>query len=173
MLAAVDRIRLDRMPSSLPRPTMTQTLTDIALPFGGAPASNLVTAGQPTAADFEALAKAGLKHVINLRPPAEDAGFDEAALARKLGLHYTVVPVAGPGDLNLRNTQALDAALAQTRGEPTLVHCASSNRVGALLALRAGWLQKKSQEDALAFGRAAGLTKMEPAVQQLLSAPPV
>lgn len=151
---------------------MTQKLTDIPLPFGGAPAPNLLTAGQPTASDFEAMAKAGLKHVINLRPPTEDAGFDEAALAARLGLNYTVVPVAGPGDLNRRSTQALDAALAKAGGEATLVHCASSNRVGALLALRAAWLQNKPADEALAFGRAAGLTKMEPAVQQLLANPP-
>lgn len=150
---------------------MTQ-LTDIALPFGGAPTPSLLTAGQPTAADFEALAKAGLKHVINLRPVTEDAGFDEAALAARLGLSYTNVPVAGPGDLNLANTRALDAALAKAGNEPTLVHCASSNRVGALLALRAGWLQQQPAEAALAAGRAGGLTKMEPAVAQLLSSPP-
>lgn len=148
-------------------------LTDIQLPLGGAPAPNLLTAGQPTAADFEALAAAGLKHIVNLRPTTEDAGFDEAALASKLGLSYTVVPISGPGDLNLARAKDLDAALAATQGQPALVHCASSNRVGALLALRAAWLQGKSSDEALALGRAGGLTKMEPAVQQLLQNGPV
>lgn len=143
-------------------------LTDIQLPLGGAPAANLLTAGQPTVADFEALAAAGLKHIVNLRPTTEDAGFDEAALASKLGLTYKVIPISGPGDLNLARAKDLDAALEATRGQPALVHCASSNRVGALLALRAAWLHGKSSDEALAFGRAGGLTKMEPAVQQLL-----
>lgn len=147
-------------------------LSDIPLPMGGTPAANLLTAGQPSPADFEALAAAGLKHVINLRPSTEDAGFDEAALAAKLGLSYTVVPVAGPGELNLARTRELDTALAKSDGQPTLVHCASSNRVGALLALRAGWIQNQSAEQALAIGRAGGLTKMEPAVQQLLQTKP-
>lgn len=141
---------------------------DIPLPQGGAPAVNLLTAGQPSAADFEALAKAGLKHVINLRPPSEDAGFDETALAARLGLSYHVVPVAGPGDINDQRMRELDAALAATGGACTLVHCASSNRVGALLALRAARLHGKSTDEALDLGRAAGLTKMEPLVQQLL-----
>jgi uncharacterized protein (TIGR01244 family) len=143
-------------------------LSDIQLPSGGMPATNLLTAGQPSPADFEALAASGLKHVVNLRPTSEDAGFDEAALAARLGLKYTVIPVAGPPDVTEANARKLDAALAATQGEPTLVHCASSNRVGALLALRAAQLQGLPKEQALAFGRAAGLTKMEPLVQQLL-----
>ena len=147
-------------------------LTDIQLPMGAAPVDNLLTAGQPSAADFAALAAAGLKHVINLRPTTEDAGFDEAALAAQLGLGYVVVSVAGPGDLNLARVRELDAALTATRGEPVLVHCASSNRVGALLALRAGWLHKQSTETALELGRACGLTKMEPAVRGLLETQP-
>lgn len=144
-------------------------LEAIALPMGGNPAPNLLTAGQPSGAELEALAAAGLKHVINLRPLAEDAGFDEAALVSRLGLSYTVIPVAGPGDINDNNMRLLDAALASAGNNPTLVHCASSNRVGALLALRAARIQGQSAEQALAFGRAAGLTKMEPLVQQLLA----
>lgn len=147
---------------------MTQ-LTDVQLPFGGSPAPQLLTAGQPTADDFRTMAAAGLKHVVNLRPPAEDAGFDEAALAAQLGLRYTLIPVAGPADITEDNARKLDAALAAAPGEPTLVHCASSNRVGALFALRAAWVQGRSTEDALAFGRTAGLTKMEPLVQQVLA----
>lgn len=147
-------------------------LSDISLPLGGMPAPDLLTAGQPTPADFEALAAAGLKHVVNLRPPSEDAGFDEAAVLARLGLSLTVIPVAGPGDLTLARARDLDMALASANGEPVLVHCASSNRVGALLALRAAWLQGKSSDDALAHGRAGGLTKMEPMVAQLLQAGP-
>ncbi|MGQ0622652.1 MAG: beta-lactamase hydrolase domain-containing protein [Panacagrimonas sp.] len=143
-------------------------LSDIQFSLSHTPAPDLLTGGQPTQADFEALAAAGLKHVINLRPITEDAGFDEAALAAKLGLTYTNIPVAGPADIGDDNARKLDAALASTKGEPALVHCASSNRVAALLALRAAHIQGKSTDEALAFGRAAGLTKMEPLVQELL-----
>lgn len=144
-------------------------LTDVQFPFAGNPAPDLITGGQPTAENLKTMAGAGLKHVINLRPPVEDAGFDEAALAAKLGLRYTLIPIAGAGDLTAENARKLDAALAAAPGQPTLIHCASSNRVGALLALRAARLQGKSDDDALAFGRAAGLTKMEPQVQQILA----
>ncbi|MGQ0529103.1 MAG: beta-lactamase hydrolase domain-containing protein [Panacagrimonas sp.] len=147
-------------------------LETIVLPMGGNPAPNLITGGQPSAADFEAMAKAGLKHIVNLRPETEDAGFDERALAAKLGLSYTVVPISGAGDFDLARARALDEAMAKTGGEPTLVHCASSNRVGGLLALRAAWVQGQSKDDAMAFGRAGGLTKMEGAVQALLDRGP-
>lgn len=143
-------------------------LSDITLPQGGMPASDLLTAGQPSAAQIEALAAAGLKNIVNLRPTTEDAGFDEAAVATGLGMNYTVVAVAGPGDINLENAKKLDAALAAAAGTPTLVHCASSNRVGALLAIRAAWLQNQTAEQAMELGRAGGLTKMEPLVQKLL-----
>lgn len=143
--------------------------TDVQFPFAGSPAPNLVTGGQPTADDFKALAAAGLKHVINLRPTTEDAGFDEAALVAKLGMRYTLIPVAGAGDLTEDNARKLDAAMAATAGQPTLIHCASSNRVGGLLAVRAARVQGKSNEEALAFGRAGGLTKMEPQVAQILA----
>jgi uncharacterized protein (TIGR01244 family) len=144
-------------------------LTDVQFPFAGSPAPDLITGGQPTADDFKTLAAAGLKHVINLRPTVEDPGFDEAALAAKLGMRYTLIPIAGAGDLTEDNAKKLDAAMAATPGQPTLVHCASSNRVGGLLAVRAARCQGKSNEDALAFGRAGGLTKMEPQVAQILA----
>ncbi len=144
-------------------------ITDVEFPFAGSPSPDLVTGGQPTAEDFATMASAGLKHVINLRPVTEDAGFDEAALAAKLGLRYTLIPVAGGGDLTEDNARKLDAALAAMPGQPTIVHCASSNRVGALFALRSAWVQGKSKEEALAYGRAAGLTKMEPIVEQILA----
>lgn len=147
-------------------------LSDIQLPLGRMPASDLLTAGQPTPDDFKALAAAGLKHVVSLRPASEDAGFDEAALSAQLGLSHTVIPISGPADFTLARAKDLDLALAAAKGEPVLVHCASSNRVGGLLALRAAWLQGKSNEDAMDIGRAGGLTKMEPIVADLLQKKP-
>lgn len=144
-------------------------LTDVQFPFAGSPAPDLITGGQPTADDFKAMAAAGLKHVINLRPTTEDAGFDEAALVSQLGMRYTLIPVAGAGDLTEDNARKLDAAMSAAAGQPTLIHCASSNRVGGLLAVRAARVQGKSNQDALAFGRAGGLTKMEPQVAQILA----
>jgi hypothetical protein len=50
-----------------------------------------------------------------------------------------------------------------------LVHYASSNRVGALFALKSHFIDGCDVETALADGRAAGLKDQEPAVRALLT----
>jgi protein tyrosine phosphatase (PTP) superfamily phosphohydrolase (DUF442 family) len=77
--------------------------------------------------------------------------------------------VAGAADLTAEKAQELAAAL---EGDgPALVHCASSNRVGALLALRAFYVAGASPSDALETGRRAGLSGLEEDVKQRLAAP--
>lgn len=132
------------------------------------PENGRVSGGQPTADQLRAAVDAGLRHVIDLRPESEDAGFDEPALLQSLDVTYRRVPVAGSAGLTPQAVKALDEALADASGEPTMIHCASGNRVGAMMALRAHWLHGASAEDALKIGRDYGLTGMEPAVQQLL-----
>lgn len=147
---------------------MTDTLNIPGLPNLMTPAPGYASGGQPTPEQLDAAAKSGVARIINLRPPEEDAGFDEAAMAAKLGMDYTVLGIAGPQDLSPDNARKLDALLAQSAGTPTLIHCASGNRVGALMALRAAWIQGKPKAEALEIGRRWGLTKMEAAVSQLL-----
>lgn len=139
------------------------------LPQGLQPAPGLWVSGQPDAAQFAALKTAGFGRVINLRPLAETPDFDEAALLAALGLDYRHLPVSGPGDLDRARVAALDGLLAEPTDGPVLVHCATGNRVGALMALRAAWLGQQSEEQALAVGRAHGLTRMEPAVAAILA----
>ena len=141
---------------------------DISLntPFQFQPRPRLLCAGQPDEAGFRAAAEAGVTAVMNLRPDAEMA-WNEAALLRELGLEYVQIPVAGPEDLNQDNARQLNQWLKQHENDQILVHCASSNRVGALLALGAV-LEGASPDEALALGRSAGLTKMEPLVQALI-----
>jgi uncharacterized protein (TIGR01244 family) len=132
----------------------------------------LLSAGQPDAATLAALKTAGVQHVLNLRPAEEDTSFDTAATARGLGFTYHALPVAGPAGLTLDNVKRFDALLATIGNAPTLVHCASGNRVGALFALRAAWLQGKSADEAMAEGARAGLTQMAAAVAPLLASKP-
>ena len=47
------------------------------------PEPGLLVGGQPTAKQLKAAAKAGYRTVIDLRPLAEDHGFDEEKAARK------------------------------------------------------------------------------------------
>lgn len=135
------------------------------LPFAQ-PRPQLYTAGQPSAAELQQAAAAGVTTLIDLRQPDEVRGFDETAAAERLGLRYVRIPVAGAAGLTEANAKALRTALAQSQG-PVLLHCASGNRAGALLAL----LQARegaSVDDALTFGRAAGMTSLEAPTRVLL-----
>lgn len=136
------------------------------------PTDTLWTSGAVAPEQFAAFKDAGVKHVINLRPRAEQGEFDEAATVTSCGIAYANLPIAGPHELTLANVKAFDALLKETGGEGTVVHCASNNRVGALFALRAAWLNGASNDDALAIGRAHGLLAMEPAVAALLEQGP-
>ena len=140
----------------------------IALPGFLTPEPGRLAGGQPSQAQLEQAAKNGLKWVIDLRPAREDHGFDEPAIAPGQGLTYVSLPIGGPDDLTLANARKLDELLSQAGDASVLVHCASGNRVGALIALRAAWLQDQSTENALARGREWGLTKMQPMVAKLL-----
>lgn len=137
-----------------------------SIPFLGKPTPGVITGGQPNGAQFEALAKAGYRTVINTRAHGEPLVDQEQAFVEGLGMRYVHIPVGSGGDLTVANAKILADALAD--GGPALVHCASSNRVGALFALKAFHLDGQSADDALALGRAAGLTRMEPIVRGLL-----
>ncbi|WP_211226250.1 beta-lactamase hydrolase domain-containing protein [Solimonas flava] len=141
----------------------------LALPKLQQPAPRLWISGQPAPAQFEQLPASGIRRVINLRPAGETPDFDEAGAAQRLGIAYRNLPIAGAGDLTLGNVRALDALLAEAPDTPTLLHCASGNRVGALMGLRAAWLQGRPLNDALAIGRAHGLASLETVVAQLLA----
>ena len=130
------------------------------------PEPNRYNGGQPES--FKAVAEAGVRHVINLRPPEETPELNEPARVTAAGMAYYNIPVAGPADLSRDNVALYDRLLADIGDEPVLVHCASSNRVGAFAALRAAWLQGKSRDEALVIGENWGLTKMRPAVEQIL-----
>jgi len=126
----------------------------------------ITAAGQPDEAALEVFADAGYATVIDLRGSAEDRGFDEASVVEDLGMHYVTLPIAGKSAISFDSASKLDSLLEEYPG-PVLVHCASSNRVGALLALRAS-LDGADDEAALALGREGGLKSLEGVVRERL-----
>ncbi|MEO8467158.1 MAG: sulfur transferase domain-containing protein [Gammaproteobacteria bacterium] len=127
----------------------------------------ITTAGQPSADQLAAAAKSGIKTVIDLRGLVEDRGLDERATVEKLGMSYVTLPVEGGNGVTYANATALDKLLATAKG-PVLVHCATGNRAGALLALR-DKLNGADNESALALGVASGLTGLKPVVEKKLA----
>jgi protein tyrosine phosphatase (PTP) superfamily phosphohydrolase (DUF442 family) len=76
------------------------------------------------------------------------------------------MPIASADDINFSNAAKLDQLIKSYEG-PVLVHCASSNRVGALLAL-ADYESNGNKDMALAKGKAAGMTGLEGRVKEVL-----
>ena len=134
------------------------------------PKAGLHTGGQPTVEDLQRLKDEGVRTVIDLRGPQEARGYDEAGEAKALGLAYVTLPISGKDDINAENARALHALL-QDREGGVLLHCASGNRVGALLALGAAQVDGLPVDEAVALGRAAGLKSLQPVVVEQLAIP--
>ena len=134
---------------------------------GKMPMEGVLTGGQPTDEQLAALRDAGFATVINLRQRNERGTRREEEKVTDLGMTYVSIPVSGKTGLNEENAAALASALEEAV-RPVLLHCGSGNRVGALLAVKAFWLDGASATEALEIGRAAGLTRMERAVRKVI-----
>ena len=134
------------------------------------PLPGLYTAGQPAASDWKAIKARGVHIVVNLRTPGEMQGRDEGAEVRAAGMRYIDIPVAGADGINPSNARALHDALAPAHGNGVLVHCASGNRAGALLALEQADFDGMPKARALELGKHAGVTSLEVKLQQALDA---
>jgi len=133
-----------------------------------APESLVFASGQPTQEQFPVMAQAGIKHVISLRTEGE-LDWDEAALAKSQGIQFHSISVSGRDGVTSENAQTLETLLQSLDGQPVLLHCGSSNRVGALKAVTARD-GGASIEEALTEGRRWGLTGMEQRVRDVLTA---
>ncbi|MFS8137376.1 MAG: hypothetical protein ACMG50_04525 [Thermomonas sp.] len=134
------------------------------------PRAGLITGGQPAADAWRELHAAGVTRVVSLVPASELGDRDEAAEVRASGMDYVQIDVANADDLNATKANLLWQALQGDKGT-VLVHCASGNRAGALLALGAAQAGDMTPQAALDFGKAAGLTKLEPVVRERLGLP--
>ena len=133
------------------------------------PRPGLYTAGQPAQGDWQAIAARGVTTVVNLRTPKEMEGRDEAAEVQAAGMRYVSIPVAGADGITEANARLLRDALGAANG-PVLVHCASGNRVGGLLVVMRARLDGATGEEALEFGRQAGMSGTEARARQVIEA---
>ncbi|MGO2505420.1 beta-lactamase hydrolase domain-containing protein [Psychrobacter alimentarius] len=134
------------------------------------PDANTVVCGALDEEKVAALAKAGIDVVINLQPD-EELSFNEAAAVERAGMGYEHLPISGVADLKQLKILAFDNILRQHHGKKIALHCGSGNRVGAAIALRAGWLRGRKMDTAMERGRSHGLTKLEDEVFKRLLVP--
>ncbi len=133
-------------------------LADILDPYFR-PDEQTIVCGALDQQKVTALAKAGVELVINLQPNDELA-FDEATAVSLAGMAYEQLPISNANDLKQVNILAFDRILRQYHGKKVAMHCKTGNRVGAAIALRAGWLRGRKMETAMERGRSHGLTTM-------------
>jgi uncharacterized protein (TIGR01244 family) len=98
---------------------------------------DMFIAGQPTEKALRELRAKGVTTIVNLRMPEEMArlGFDEAALAKELGIRYVYIPMRGSKE-NPYGPKELDtfaAAMASAEGK-VLLHCTIAWRASHLWA---------------------------------------
>ncbi|MBA3345997.1 MAG: hypothetical protein H0T44_12015 [Gemmatimonadales bacterium] len=121
---------------------------------------DIVTGGQPSAADLEAFSLAGGGLVVDLRDPMEPRPLDEPALAARLELEYLNVPVAS-GCLDDTTLDRILAALRGAGGRTVLVHCASGSRAGGALLAYLMLDRGLDEEEATGQAMRAGLRSAE------------
>jgi uncharacterized protein (TIGR01244 family) len=94
-------------------------------------------AGALDRADLEALARAGVRTIVNNRPDGEDAGQLDAAEARAvaegLGIEYHHIPITAQS-LSRADIDAF-AAVLRAAPAPIVAHCRSGTRSALLWGL--------------------------------------
>jgi uncharacterized protein (TIGR01244 family) len=97
----------------------------------------LSVTGRLDRSDLEALARAGVRTIINNRPDGEDPGQLPAAEARRIaeshGLAYHHIPITA-ATLSRSDVDAFAAAVHNAPG-PLVAHCRSGTRSALLWAL--------------------------------------
>jgi uncharacterized protein (TIGR01244 family) len=116
--------------------------------------------GQPTEKALRELKAKGVTTVVNLRMPEEMArvGFDEAALAKELGIKYVHIPMSGRADhpFGPKELDTFAAAMASADGK-VLLHCTIAWRASHLWAAYLIRERKVPVADALAQTRTINL----------------
>ena len=96
---------------------------------------DMFIAGQPTEKALRDLRAKGVTTIVNLRMPTEmtRVGFDEAALAKELGMRYVHIPMIGTpaNPYGPRELDAFAAAMSSADGK-VLLHCTIAWRASHL-----------------------------------------
>lgn len=115
----------------------------------------LFLAGQPTKDDIAVMKKRGVKQIITLRTDGE-VDWDEAGLIKDMGMQFVPVPFRAPDSLTPEVFDKIRKLLKQSEKTPTVLHCGSANRVGAVwMAYRVldqGVPLKQAQKEAKEIG---------------------
>jgi len=117
--------------------------------------ANVFRGGQPKPAEFQTLARMGIKTVLDLREESHASGEDK--LVKSAGMHYISLPMNG---LTAPSDQQVARALAvieDSANSPVFVHCRrGADRTGTVIACyrvsHDGWQNQRALDEANTFG---------------------
>ena len=116
---------------------------------------DVATAGQPSDQALADIQKAGFKTIINLRTEQEGS-LEEKPKVEALGLEYHNIPIGSDG-ISREQVALFEKILGDSKTHPVFVHCASSNRVGAMWFIHQVLGEGKDEASALEEAKKAGL----------------
>jgi protein tyrosine phosphatase (PTP) superfamily phosphohydrolase (DUF442 family) len=117
-------------------------------------------AGQPASEDLAVWKDKGVRTIVSLRTPGE-IDWDEKAAVEALGMKYVSIPFRGADSLGDEQIEAALAVLKEGDEQPILLHCGTSNRVGAIWYAHRIRNDGLSPEQALAEAKQVGLRSTE------------
>lgn len=96
---------------------------------------SVVTAGQPTEAQFPAIKESGYQVIVNLAlPESTNAIPHEQEIVESLGMQYVHIPVVWENP-TLEDVARFFSVLEANTDIPVFVHCAANMRVSAFMYL--------------------------------------
>lgn len=116
---------------------------------------HLYRGGQPAEAGFKALAKLGIRTIVDLRDKAEQSRLEKLTV-ESLGMRFVAVPMTMHAPTDDQIARALDL-LNASEGWPVFVHCQGGrDRTSTVIACyriaHDGWNNQKAFEEAKQHG---------------------
>jgi uncharacterized protein (TIGR01244 family) len=170
MFGAPPRVAADRSPDKPSTPkNIDETPPLVPIPNARVTKTGLLVGGQPTPDQLKAIQEAGYRTVVTLRPESERGDEGERASVERMGMKFVLIPVPGAAGLTEDNARALGNALGEEDALPAVVHCATGQRVSALLGLKAFVVDRMSASAAIDLAKSLGLTKLEAALRERIA----
>lgn len=126
-----------------------------------------VLGGLPNKQQFDEAYAAGFESAMSLMANDEEGIREIAPYASSLGVRYIRFTVRGKDDLNESMAWQFASTLGML-GRPTIIHSANGERVGAMFALMAFFVDEAPAEEALAIGKRAGMGSLEAHMRAVL-----
>jgi uncharacterized protein (TIGR01244 family) len=160
------RAAADQSPGKPSAPkNIDETPPLVPIPNAQVTKTGLLIGGQPTPEQLKAIQEAGYRTIITLRTDSERGDEGEQATVERLGMKFVRIPVAGAAGLTEDNARSLGKALGEEDALPAVVHCATGQRVSALLGLKAFVVDRASAAAAMDLAKRLGIKKLEAALR--------